>query len=498
MQAIINAGTPHGAVQAPPSKSVVHREIICSALAAGKSTISGAAMSKDIEATIRAVRALGAEISQEKEKDSGGLALGVRGIGTDIGSSGISMVSGVCGRPGEGASGGPASCAANAGERVSGGLPVLDCGESGSTLRFMIPVALLNGGGRFTCAPRLIERGISVYEDALSPLGIEISIHRDTSEILTRGRLRPGAFEIPGDVSSQFVSGLLFALPLLEGDSRISVRPPVESRPYIDITADILKKAGIRLDIRDDTAAGGGIAFGIPGNQKYISRHWDAEGDWSNGAFLLGMNTLAKYGPASVPACGSADEPIGGCAGTAGARSAGAIEDIGVDTSEGGRPLVQVSGLDPDSCQGDKVCVELLEAAGRWQAGDPAIDISGCPDLGPVLMAVGAACGGCELTGTARLRIKESDRAQAMAGELAKFGIGVDVFEDSVTVEPGRLAAPAEALDGHNDHRIVMSLALLASITGGRIDGCQAVSKSWPEFWDVFRSLGMEVEIVDI
>ena len=472
MQAIIKAGTPHGAVQAPPSKSVVHREIICSALAAGKSTISGAAMSKDIEATIRAVRALGAEISQEKEKDSGGLALGVRGIGSCCDPGGPGRITG--------------SGTTSAGGSASGDLPVLYCGESGSTLRFMIPVALLSGGGVFICAPRLIERGISVYEEAFLPLGIDISIHKDTSEILVRGRLRPGAFEIPGDVSSQFVSGLLFALPLLEGDSRISVRPPVESRPYIDITVDILKKAGIELDICDDTASGGGITFEIPGQQQYRARHWKAEGDWSNGAFLLGMNTLAKYGPAGAAQYDGSrvdrdeSERAGGSPG-----------------SDRRRPPVQVSGLDPDSCQGDKVCVELLEAAGRWQAGDEPIGISGCPDLGPVLMAVGAACGGCVLMGTARLRIKESDRAQAMASELAKFGIRVDVFEDSVIVEPGCLAAPDEVLDGHNDHRIVMSLALLASITGGRIDGCQAVSKSWPGFWDVFRGLGMDVEIVN-
>lgn len=489
MQAIIKAGTPHGAVQAPPSKSVVHREIICSALAAGKSTISGAAMSKDIEATIRSVMALGADVYQKKEKHSGGSSLGVRGIGSDCDPGGTGRVTG--------------SGTTSAGESASGDLPVLDCGESGSTLRFMIPVALLSGGGRFRCAPRLIDRGISVYEEAFSPLGIDISVHRDASEILVRGRLRPGAFEIPGDVSSQFVSGLLFALPLLEGDSRISVRPPVESRPYIYITADILKKAGIELAIRDDTAAGGGITFGIPGHQKYTARHWEAEGDWSNGAFLLGMNTLAKYGPARGPATGSSDGPVSGCADPAGTTQSGSQAGSGGSKSaaqdgEHGRPLVQVSGLDPDSCQGDKVCVELLEAAGRWQAGDPPIDISGCPDLGPVLMAVGAACGGCELTGTARLRIKESDRAQAMASELAKFGIRVDVFENSVKVEPGRLAAPAEALDGHNDHRIVMSMALLASMTGGRIDGCQAVSKSWPEFWDVFGSLGIDVEIADI
>lgn len=477
MQAIIKAGTPRGEVQAPPSKSVVHREIICSALAAGESTLSGAAMSKDIEATVRAVRALGAEVSQEKEKSSGGLSLGVRGIGSDIGNCG---------------------CAE---KKASGGLPVLDCGESGSTLRFMIPVALLSGGGVFRCTPRLIERGISVYEDAFSSRGIEVSIHRAESEILVRGRLRPGAFEIPGDVSSQFVSGLLFALPVLEGDSQIFVRPPVESRPYIDITVDILKKAGIELDICDETASGGGITFEIPGHQKYRARHWKAEGDWSNGAFLLGMNTLAKYGPASR----SSGEPSGVYTDLAGAAQYdGSRVDRDESERAGGypgsdrrRPPVQVSGLDPDSCQGDKVCVELLEAAGRWQAGDEPIDISGCPDLGPVLMAVGAACGGCELTGTARLRIKESDRAQAMASELAKFGIRVDVFEDSVTVASGRLAAPAEVLDGHNDHRIVMSLALLASITGGRIDGCQAVSKSWPEFWDVFRALGMDVEIVN-
>ena len=285
-----------------------------------------------------------------------------------------------------------------------------------------------------------MERGVGIYEDIFSEKGV--SIKKASGSIELSGRLTSGEYTFRGDVSSQFVTGLLFALPLLEGGSVVRVLPPVESRAYIDVTVAVLRSFGI--EVIESPAN----TFNIAGGQRYLRRSMSVEGDWSNAAALFALNSL------------------------------------------GGS--VCVTGLNMDSIQGDRVCLELLE---RLKSPNAVIDISNCPDLGPVLFAAAAASGvGAVFTGTRRLRIKESDRAAVMAQELRKFGVEARVLENSVVIEPGRLQSPRESLSGHNDHRIVMALSLLASAVGGVIDGAEAVRKSYPEFFEVLRKLGAEVE----
>jgi 3-phosphoshikimate 1-carboxyvinyltransferase len=233
------------------------------------------------------------------------------------------------------------------------------------------------------------------------------------------------------------VSGLLFALPTLEGDSVIRLRPPVESRSYIDMTMAALRAFGVETSWLDR------VTIAVPGRQVYAWRSAvTVEGDWSNAAFFLAL---------------------------------------GLD----------VTGLDPESLQGDRVCTEYFAALRR---GPAELDIADCPDLGPVLMAYAAAHRGGVFTGTRRLRMKESDRGWAMAEELAKFGIRVDVEENRIAVSGG-LHAPTETLDGHNDHRIVMSLAVLCTRTGGTIAGAEAVKKSFPDFFERLQDCKIEMEI---
>lgn len=402
MKVSIKPGLCTGSVSAPPSKSCAHRMLICAALADGESRIQGLSRSEDMLATLDCIAALGARASL---------------------SGDTAVITG--------------------GGNIPSGTALFPCRESGSTLRFMIPIAAACcGSARFSGTKRLYERGVGIYEELFAQKGISIKKYPEGLEI--SGRLAPGEYVFRGDVSSQFVTGLLFALPLLEGDSVIRVLPPVESRGYIDLTLSVLKKFGIAVTEAPENT------FGIAGGQRYKPCCAQVEGDWSNAAALLALNDL------------------------------------------GGN--VTVTGLEADSIQGDRVCVRLLE---RLKSPDAEIDISNCPDLGPVLMAAAAYAGGAVFTGTRRLRIKESDRAEAMAQELRKFGVGVEVCDNSVCIKPGRLQSPTEILSGHNDHRIVMAMSLLASAVGGTIDEAQAVRKSYPDFFDVLRRLGLEVEYAD-
>lgn len=390
--------TPHGSVRVPASKSCAHRMLICAALADGESALQSLEFSEDILATIDCLRALGADIQL------GGSAVRVRKWGD------------------------------------AGGAPTLPCRESGSTLRFLIPVALLQSGGVFQGTARLLDRGIGVYEALLRDCARFERI--SATELRVSGRLRAGEYAIPGNVSSQFISGMLFALPLLHEDSALTVLPPFESRGYVDLTLDALHRFGVSVRREGDR-------FFIPGNQRYRATSASCEGDWSQAAFFFAMNAL------------------------------------------GGR--VQILGLNPDSLQGDRACVKMLECI---QSGKAEADLSDCPDLAPVLFAAAAACGhGARFTGTRRLRIKESDRAAAMAAELSKFGARLDVLENEVIVAPGALHAPAEALNGCNDHRIVMALSVLAAHLGGAIQGAEAVRKSYPAFFRDLQLLGVSVKI---
>ena len=397
MTVTIYPGRAAGTAAAPPSKSCAHRMLLCGALAEGESVIEGIAPSQDMLATVDCIRAMGGACRLE------GDTAYITGTGGHI-------------RPG-------------------GTYP---CRESGSTLRFCIPPALLSGGSAvFTGTPRLMGRGVGIYETILAQKGISVSRTRDA--VTFSGQLTPGDYTLRGDVSSQFVTGLLLALPLLPGGSILRVLPPVESRPYIDITLDIMAAFGVRVEEREPNL------FAIPGGQRYESRRAAVEGDWSNAAFLLAL------------------------AGD-----------------------VTVTGLRPDSLQGDRVCRDMLH---RLESPGAVLDISACPDLGPILFAAAArSCGGV-FTGTHRLRIKESDRIAAMAQELSKFGGQIREEEDRVTVLHRPLYPPREALDGHNDHRIVMSLAVLCASLGGTIRGAEAVSKSWPDFFPALEALGLRMDI---
>ena len=396
MTVTIQPNRARGAVAAPPSKSFAHRYLLATALAEGGGRVKGISQSEDMSATLACAESLGAVY--EREGDA------VRFLG-------------------------------RGGKRDS----IFPCHESGSTLRFFIPIALSQTEcATFLGTPRLIARGISVYEELFATKGI--TVERGEDRLTVKGKLTAGEFHLRGDVSSQFITGLLYALPLLEGDSLLCVSSPVESRSYIDITLAVLKDFGIVIEEREPNV------FFIAGGQRYAVRESVVEGDWSNGAFLLALNAL------------------------------------------GGE--VALSGLLPDSKQGDRVFPTLLA---RLEEPSPEIDLTDCPDLAPLLFAMAARGHGAHFTGTARLKIKESDRVEAMRTELEKVGARTEGTENTFTVLPSSLHPPKEVIEGHNDHRIVMAMAVLLTELGGSIFGAEAVKKSFPDFFAVLRKLQIEV-----
>lgn len=406
----IRPGKAEGRVTAPPSKSMAHRLLIAAGLSEGAGSVDNLSASEDILATADCLMAMGRKLSLE-----GDICRFAEG----------SLFSAAC---------------ADTGNPDSLDPLILPVRESGSTLRFFVPIALLLGRPvRFTGAKSLFRRPLSVYEEIARKEGF--LFRQDEESLLVCGRLRPKTYRIPGNISSQFVSGLLFALPFLPGDSRIELIPPVESRPYIGMTREALASFGIRTDWVNDTT------LAVPGGQKARARDIRVEGDYSNAAFLSVLNLF------------------------------------------GGK--VEVLGLDPDSLQGDKIYREYFK---RLSEGFCELDIRDCPDLGPVLFSAAAALRGGRFTGTARLKIKESDRAEAMEEELSRFGIRCAREDNSFTVFPGELKAPDQPLKGHHDHRIVMALSSLLTITGGEIQGAEAVRKSWPDYFKVINQLGIEVD----
>ena len=400
MRAAIRPGTPRGVMEAPPSKSVAHRLLICAGFAEGDSVIRHVDWSEDILATVDCLRALGAEI-----RVSGNTAA-VRGC-----------------------------------DPRKSGEAVLPCRESGSTLRFMIPPALMSGSEiRLTGAGRLMARPMSVYEELCAERGL--SMARGADGLRVRGPLKPGVFRVRGDISSQFISGLLFALPLAGGDSRIEILPPVESRPYLDLTVQALRDAGIAVAWESENT------LLVPGGGAYRAREATVEGDYSNAAYLEILNDA------------------------------------------GGQ--VNLTGLRADSLQGDRVYGGYLA---EIRKGTPELDVSDCPDLAPALIAAAALHHGAKLKGTRRLRFKESDRGEAMRAEMARFGIELESGENEIVIPDRAPRTPSEALSSHNDHRIAMALAAVCVRTGGIIDGAEAVRKSLPDYWDRLNQLGIRAEV---
>lgn len=383
MKVRIYPSTPRGRAEAPPSKSAAHRALICAALSGGRCVIDDLAFSQDIEATLRGITALGAKVTR-----------GERSVTVEPG-----------------------------GKRGS----VIDCGESGSTLRFLIPLAMDGVKTEFTGRGRLMSRPLGEYERLF---GSAVS-RGDT--LAVNGVLKSGEYAVRADVSSQFITGLMLALPRLEGDSAIALEGTPESYSYLRMTGKIMREFGVFTTL--------GERIVIPGSQRYVPRDFTVEGDASNAAYL------AAFG-------------------------------------------VPVDGVDVNTVQGDRVYAEHFE---RLRRGAAKIDVADCPDLAPALMAVMAANHGGSLTGTRRLRLKESDRGAAMAEELEKFGVRAVVYENEIEVGSG-LRAAAAPLCGHGDHRIVMALAALCARAGGTIDGAEAADKSFPDFFDRIRDIGVRLE----
>ena len=399
---MIAAFTPcslKGSIDAPPSKSMAHRYLIGAALSGKTCRISGFDYSEDILASMDCLKALGARIA-------------VRGDCVTIDPDRF----------------------------MTAENPVLSCRESGSTLRFFIPLALCLGrevtlrGSR-----RLFERPLEIYEALCREKGFAFAKTEDTLTLC--GKLSSGHYAIRGDVSSQFITGLVFALIYLGGDSEIEIVPPFESRSYVNLTLSALRSFGADVAFTD--------AYHIVIRESRMHAYCGRiEGDYSNAAFLDAFN------------------------------------HIGSDVS--------VGNLSGDSLQGDRVYQNYFRLISE---GTPTLDISDCPDLGPVLFALAAMKNGAVFTGTDRLKAKESDRGMAMHEELVKLGGGLIFGDNRITVPKQQLAYRGEPLSGHNDHRIVMAMSLVLSRIGGAIDDAQAVRKSYPGFFEDIQKLGAEVNV---
>lgn len=396
MNAAVRPGSLRGVVDAPPSKSHAHRLLICAALSDRETVLEISGLSNDIEATIRCLRALGA---------------GIEVANNEIRVTPIAL-------PTPGAR--------------------LDCGESGSTLRFLMPLAAhCNCGAVLTGGGRLPDRPNDALLDQLLQHGATVDSRRLPMRL--SGGLTGGEYKLPGNVSSQYFTGLLLALPLLSEDSEIIATSPLESEPYVDMTLDAMRQFGVHAE---RTANG----FHVPGGQRYRSPgHVEVEGDWSGAAFWLAANALGSR--------------------------------------------VEVKGLNPNSAQGDRAAATIFRDLRE-------VDVSRVPDLMPALAAVMALTPGeHRITGAARLRIKESDRLRAMAEVLNALGGDIEELPDGLRIRGGKLRGGA--VDGFNDHRVVMAAAIAATACEGpvTIRGAEAADKSYPNFFRDFARLGGKIDV---
>ena len=410
-----------GEVKIPPSKSMAHRAVICAALGDGISKIRNIDFSDDIIATVSAMRALGAVITEMDDY------LEVKGINY----KGIDVVRDY--------------------ERV------VDCNESGSTLRFLVPIALVfEGVTRFVGRGNLGKRPLTTYYDIFDVQGIKYTYKKDVLDLVVDGVLKPGEFKVKGNISSQFITGLLFSLPLLDGDSKIIITTELESKGYLDLTLSALKDFGIEI-INNDYKE-----FIIKGNQMYHSKDYTVEGDYSQGAFFLCADALGSE--------------------------------------------VSVLDLKQDSLQGDSEVIDILRRmgvifkregnaiSGKVRKINPTIiDASQCPDIIPVVSVVAALAKGIvEVRNAGRLRIKECDRLHAIAEELNKLGANIEEFEDSLVIRGVDSFKGGVEVWSHKDHRIAMMLAIAATACKEPIviKDYECVSKSYPGFFEDYKMLG--------
>lgn len=397
-----------GRVNAPSSKSYSHRALIGAALAEGISELTNISVSKDIEATAAALSALGANVL-----DDGGVytVMGIK-------------------KPAERA--------------------VIDCGESGSTLRFIVPVAAALGCEcEFRGSGKLPQRPIDPYIREMGRHGVKIDRKQGVMPFYMSGRLTGGEYSLEGNISSQFITGLLFALPLCTEDSVIRLTSRLESKPYADMTAETLKLFGVDID---ETAENGLPVYKIKGGQSYKSAKCAVEGDYSQAAFFFAANALGSE--------------------------------------------VIIDNLNENSVQGDKKILEIIEKMGynkingRFSAF--TADVSDIPDLVPILTVLGCFTDGTSrIVGAERLKIKECDRLAAISEAMNNMGGKVTVIGDTLEIQPADKLRGGR-VNGCNDHRIVMAAAIASTMSDGDvfITDAEAVAKSYPNFWNDFRSLG--------
>ncbi len=398
MEQTIKPKKLRGTVTVPPSKSQAHRAVIAACLAGGISTLSNIVFSQDIRATVSAMAAFGASITED---------------GSQL------TVSGALPVPAEGS--------------------VIDCCESGSTLRFLIPLAWISGKPvTFTGRGRLMSRPLEPYFALCDQENI--AYKQTESTVIFCGKLQGGTYRLPGNISSQFITGLLFALPLLENDSVIKLTTAAESVGYIQMTLDVLADFGITIT-HDNYQT-----YYIPGNQCYTPHSLSVEGDYSQAAFYLCANAMGSQ--------------------------------------------VSVCGLNPGSSQGDKEILSIIERFGTPLSGI-TIDVSQIPDLVPVLAVLATqAEGTTHIVNAARLRIKESDRLTTTKDMLTRLGADITELEDALIIK-GKTPLSGGTVDAYNDHRIAMAAAIAATVATDTVTilGAECVAKSYGNFWQDYLSL---------
>lgn len=417
---VVSPSTLSGSVTVPCSKSAAHRAILCAALADGESVLSPIAESNDIHVTAQAACALGAEITED---------------------GGVWRVVGGC----------PPQARAE-----------IDCGESGSSLRFLVPICAARGmNATFTGHGRLPERPIGIYLDLLHAHGVACRTEGGLP-LSINGLLKPGEFILSGNISSQFITGLLLACPLLEGESSIRLSSPLESAGYVDMTLEAMRAFGVQVNTLEN-------GWHVPGGQPYQARCFDVEGDWSQAAFFL---------------------------------AAGAL---------GGS--LSIDGLRRDSAQGDRAAESLFAAFGAkiaWKEEtlciNPGnlygmdIDAAQIPDLVPILAVTAAlARGRTRIYNAARLRIKESDRLAAMADGLNRLGARVQETPDGLLID-GVQSLRGGDVFGYNDHRVVMALSIAALRADGpvTISDADSIRKSYPAFFEDYNRLGGKADVINM
>lgn len=419
----INPNTLRGTINIPPSKSMSHRAIICASLAKGVSTIHNVAYSKDIIATLEGMKSLGAKVVKEEKDRHNNYSITIEGV------KNFKLLNNF-----------------------------INANESGSTIRFLIPILMLaNEEYTITGEGRLKERPLDTFYNIFKKQGIEYKNENGKLPLTVIGSLKPDIFEIEGDISSQFISGLLFTLPLLGKDSKIVItKSELESKGYIDLTIQMLKRFSIKI-VNNDYKE-----FIIEGNQKYISTEYTVEGDYSQGAFWIVAGLIG-------------DEIVS--------------NNLSIDSLQGDKEVVDIV----KRMKGDITIEKRSIVTKNSETCSTVIDASQCPDIIPVLSVLASlSVGKTEIINGKRLRIKESDRITSTRTELSKLGADIVETEEGLIINGKNYLDGGVDISSWNDHRIAMAMAI-ASIRCKEkitITGSESVSKSYPNFWEDFKMLG--------